>query len=87
MSKFREVDDIASKLDDQIRKMVDAPWLFIGMTKPVKTRIWQRLTRKPPCEWHAGNQPGKYECLYAKDRKPKRCLWSPNWISEPPVPT
>jgi hypothetical protein len=25
LSKFREVDDLASKLSDQIRKMVDAP--------------------------------------------------------------
>jgi hypothetical protein len=32
--KFREADDIASKLSDQIRKMVDAPWLFIGVDKP-----------------------------------------------------
>lgn len=28
LSKFREVDDIASALDDQIRKAVNAPWLF-----------------------------------------------------------
>lgn len=38
LSKFREVDDIASKLDDQIRKMVDAAWLFSGMTDPAKNR-------------------------------------------------
>lgn len=31
MSKFREVDDQASKLGDQIRKMVDAPWLITGV--------------------------------------------------------
>ena len=32
--KFQEVDDLASKLSDQIRKMVDAPWLMSGMEKP-----------------------------------------------------
>ncbi len=31
LSKFREVDDLASKLSDQIRKMVDAPWLLAGV--------------------------------------------------------
>jgi len=34
LSKIREVDDIASKLSDQVRKMVDAPWLFAGVDKP-----------------------------------------------------
>jgi hypothetical protein len=33
-SKAHEVDDLASKLNDQIRKMVDGPWLFTGMRKP-----------------------------------------------------
>lgn len=33
-SKFREVDDVASKLDDQIRKMVEAPWLMAGVSAP-----------------------------------------------------
>jgi hypothetical protein len=28
LPKFREIDDIASALDDQIRKAVNAPWLF-----------------------------------------------------------
>lgn len=34
LSLFREVDDLASKLDDQIRKTIDAVWLFTGMQKP-----------------------------------------------------
>lgn len=34
LSKFREVDDVASKVSDQIRKMVDSPWLFSGVQKP-----------------------------------------------------
>lgn len=33
-SKFREVDDVASKLDDQIRKLVASPWLMSGVTAP-----------------------------------------------------
>lgn len=33
-SKFREVDDQASKLNDQIRKMVDSAWVFFGVTRP-----------------------------------------------------
>jgi hypothetical protein len=32
--KFREADDLASKLSDQIRKMVDAPWFFSGVNRP-----------------------------------------------------
>lgn len=37
LAKFREVDDQASKLSDQVRKMVDAPWLFTGITAPANT--------------------------------------------------
>lgn len=33
-SKVHEADDLASKLDDQIRKTVDVPWLFTGAKKP-----------------------------------------------------
>ena len=35
--KFQEVDDLASKLSDQVRKMVDSPWLFAGVNKPSST--------------------------------------------------
>jgi hypothetical protein len=37
LSKVREVDDQASKISDQIRKLVDAPWLFSGVDKPKGT--------------------------------------------------
>lgn len=37
MSKFREIDDLASKLTDYIRKSVDSPWLFSGVAKPTTT--------------------------------------------------
>jgi len=43
--KFQEVDDLASKLGDQIRKMVDAPWLLSGVKKP-RSRI--RATGEDP---------------------------------------
>ncbi|MFH1574633.1 MAG: hypothetical protein ABIG68_11660, partial [Acidobacteriota bacterium] len=35
--KFQEVDDLASKLSDQIRKLVEAPWFFAGVDKPAST--------------------------------------------------
>jgi hypothetical protein len=31
LSTFRELDDQASKLGDQVRKMVDSPWFFTGV--------------------------------------------------------
>ena len=37
--KFQEADDQASKLNDQIRKMVDPPTLFAGVAKPTTTPI------------------------------------------------
>jgi hypothetical protein len=33
-SKFREIDDQSSKLNDQIRKVTDPIWAFFGITKP-----------------------------------------------------
>jgi hypothetical protein len=33
-AKYQEVDDLASKLSDHVRKTVDAPWLFSGIDKP-----------------------------------------------------
>ena len=35
--KFQEVDDLASKLSDQIRKMVEGSWLLSGVDKPSST--------------------------------------------------
>lgn len=34
LSKFREIDDLASKFDDHIRKTVDPGWLFAGVNAP-----------------------------------------------------
>ncbi len=36
-SKAREIDDQASKLDDYVRKVVDAPMLFAGVERPKTT--------------------------------------------------
>jgi len=38
LSKFREVDDQASKLHDQIRKLVEGAWLFAGVADPGTTK-------------------------------------------------
>lgn len=43
LAKFREADDMASKLDDQIRKLVEAPWLMSGVANP-KTTIKTNTT-------------------------------------------
>jgi hypothetical protein len=59
-SKFREVDDVASKLDDQIRIMVESPWLMSGVTAPensptaTKTKLTGRAAANRP-------QPGREE--------------------------
>ncbi len=37
LPKFHEVNDLASKANDQIRKLVDAPWLLAGVQKPTTT--------------------------------------------------
>jgi hypothetical protein len=50
IGKFREVDDLASKLSDQVRKMVDAPWLLSGVDSPAnnpKTRLLGGATGIP----------------------------------------
>lgn len=44
LSKVREVDDIASKLSDQIRKSVDPAWFFTGVSKPGETRMQSSAT-------------------------------------------
>lgn len=59
-SKFREVDDIASKLNDQIRIMVESPWLMAGVTAPensptaTKTNLTSTAAANRP-------QPGREE--------------------------
>ena len=58
--KFREVDDIGSKLNDQIRIMVEAPWFLAGVTAPeenptaTKTNLTGRAAINRP-------QPGREE--------------------------
>lgn len=56
LSKFREVDDQASKLHDQIRKLVEGAWLIAGVTKPSSTPVatGQDATDEKP-------QPGRDE--------------------------
>lgn len=61
LPKFREIDDLASKLHDQIRKSVDPAWLFSGVSAPTttpSTRQGAATTTNP--------QPGRddYPALY-----------------------
>jgi len=64
LSKIREVDDVASKVSDQIRKMVDSGWLFSGIKKPdtPPTMTGRSATANAPA-------PGREEmpALYATD--------------------
>jgi hypothetical protein len=56
LSKIREVDDLASKTSDQVRKTVDGVWLFSGMTAP---KTAPSLAGAPPT---ADNpEPGRQE--------------------------
>lgn len=64
LALFREVDDQASKLDDQVRKTVDSMWLFSGLDTPAAsptTSGADSTTTRP--------EPGREEvpALYAKD--------------------
>jgi len=62
--KFQEVDDLASKLSDQVRKMVDSPWLFAGVDKPSSTPgATSRDSETYQATSSAGNrpQPGREE--------------------------
>lgn len=55
LPKFREIDDQASKLNDQIRKVVEAPFLLAGVQDPstaktIKGTTQTRTTEKPQPE-------------------------------------
>jgi hypothetical protein len=68
LSKIREVDDIASKLSDQVRKMVDSPWLFSGLDKPK-----EQPTARGNAAGPSNPEPGREEipAIYAKDPNAK----------------
>lgn len=62
LSKFREVDDQASKLHDQIRKMVEGAWLLAGVQDPKKTIVAQGRSATQSDEEKAKNpQPVREE--------------------------
>lgn len=56
LSKIREVDDMASKLNDQIRKTVEAPMLITGVKKPDATPTTTGSTAK-----QSAPEPGREE--------------------------
>jgi hypothetical protein len=68
LSKFREVDDQASKLHDQIRKLVEGAWLLAGVSKPTETK---KATGQEPTEEKP--QPGRTEqkFLYSTNENAK----------------
>lgn len=68
LSKIREVDDLASKLSDQIRKSVDAPWLFAGVTRPSAT---PQTTPTTPTATVPQPQREEIPALYANDANAK----------------
>ncbi|MDD2920996.1 MAG: hypothetical protein PHQ36_01810, partial [Anaerolineales bacterium] len=57
LSKFREVDDISSKLSDQIRKMVDSGWLFSGVSN--KSQATPKASGETPS--NNNPEPGREE--------------------------
>ena len=80
LSKFREVDDQASKLHDQIRKLVEGAWLLAGVTKPSSTPVvtGQDATDEKP-------QPGREEMKIIYSTNPQasaHSLVSPIQIGE-----
>lgn len=71
-SKFREVDDMSSLVNDQIRKNVNAKWAFTGEEKPKSTPT---LTKTQPTQATLAENPfpGREEidALYFKDPNTK----------------
>ncbi|HEU4327372.1 MAG TPA: hypothetical protein VFS21_29815 [Roseiflexaceae bacterium] len=56
LPKFREVDDTASALSDQIRKLVNSPWLFIGVDRPDTTPRTSASTVQPGARTERGRE-------------------------------
>lgn len=80
--KFAEVDDIASKLNDQIRKIVDSKWLASGVDDPSrKQKTLQMSTGTPTTN---KPQPGREEeqILYAPQGAAMQPLVAPLPIAE-----
>lgn len=63
LSKFREVDDQASKLHDQIRKLVEGAWLLAGVSDPTKKVSGETVVKKATGQTPTDEkpQPGRTE--------------------------
>ena len=72
LSKIREIDDLASKTSDQIRKIVDPIWLMIGQSKPTNTPIFSK-TQPTNATLSQHPFPGREEtnALYVKSENAK----------------
>jgi hypothetical protein len=74
LPKIRELDDIASKFDDQIRKIVDSPWLLAGVQNPNESpRTARTGTSGQPLPPTTNRETGREEVpiLYASDPQAK----------------
>lgn len=58
-AKFREIDDLTSKFDDHLRKVIDPAWLMAGVTPPQKDD--KRVTRAPTEPTEDRPEPGRDE--------------------------
>ncbi len=68
LPKFREVDDLASKLSDYTRKLVDAPMLYAGVKAPDTTG---RVDVKPTTRPDAQTAREAIPALYSSDANAK----------------
>jgi hypothetical protein len=68
-SKIHEVDDLASKTDDQIRKTVDPVWLFAGVKDPNKKGNGNQIKIETPASSTDQPMPGREtkNALYSTD--------------------
>lgn len=68
LGKIREADDMTSLLNDQVRKIVNAPWLFTGVADPGRT---PRASATPAVA--AQPEPGREEtpALYTTNENAK----------------
>lgn len=68
LPKIREADDQVSKLNDQIRKLVECPWLFTGLTQAdVNTAV--KANRTASTSDNPENSRQSMVALYAADPK------------------
>ncbi len=66
-SKIQEADDLASKLGDQIRKLVDSPMLLTGISKPKEVQNHHKITGETPTTTAPKPEREELPILYASN--------------------